>query len=321
MNAQKQFYDLERADKGIHRDVRDVIGELTRLAEKEALKNEKELAKKAKVTSEGGTTSMKNKLRSSAARRTNQKITYSEVSSGDENSDKEVMPVQPKNKKDKKTFKTASDKDIQIEIIPDVPRKAYINTISCDANESARIKTLEHALLEQAKNQTKIQKALEESQETLALFMKSMVEKEKKHEDAVQTKPVTSYSVVDAAARDSDTHQQVMKLPQHFEGLTVSQNTIEMTSKEFYLYNSLQEKILSDRIRQNEMTERLRQSERDGAEKLRQSERESAEKLRQSERESAEKLRQSERESSERIKQCERESAERMALIQLMYRK
>jgi len=45
--------------------MKDVIGELTRLAEKEAFKNENELAKKAKVTSEGGTTSMKNNLRRS----------------------------------------------------------------------------------------------------------------------------------------------------------------------------------------------------------------------------------------------------------------
>ena len=35
MTAQKQFYDEDRARKGIKRDVRDVVGELQRIRKKE----------------------------------------------------------------------------------------------------------------------------------------------------------------------------------------------------------------------------------------------------------------------------------------------
>ena len=44
MNAQKQFFDEERANKGVERDVKDVIAQLNRIADRNQIKDQTELA-------------------------------------------------------------------------------------------------------------------------------------------------------------------------------------------------------------------------------------------------------------------------------------
>jgi len=89
MNAQKQFYDEERANKGVKRDVKDVIGELNRIASKKQIKEQTELAirptrSKKKTFSEKDYEAVKPSNRSISNKRVTRKISYAESSSEDD---------------------------------------------------------------------------------------------------------------------------------------------------------------------------------------------------------------------------------------------
>ena len=263
MNAKLQFYSEKRADKGVRRDVKDVIGELNILAKKSIINNQldatklsatKDGAAEKRTPADSGTTSTRFNLRSSAPKRSNNNVSYIEESSDDEISEQEDITTPPK-KKNKPSKMAASVIDSPTIENTIFSQNMDFASATYKREEVAYQKSIESSLAEQTLKTQKLEKKLEETHEMLALFIKNqtnMEMKKKKKKDKKRQDTVATKSTFLNRAEDT-TSGMTMMLPQSIvDNRSWISNNIGMTSREFFLYNSLQERQSIDRLRQCE---------------------------------------------------------------------
>ena len=214
MNSQMQFYNEARANKGVKRDVRDVVGELTRLNNKNQLKSQIDLAKitkqskaapAAKQSDVKGTAPVKRNLRNRAPTEDYPTVSYMDCSSEEgamseeeeEEEDVVVTTIQPPKKKSKKDLKSVTENERK-KVPVSSASQSFILTNNGNSQKSEREESLERALLEQTEwnkksdeKTQKLEKMLEESKQLLVLALKNQNNKSIEHDNAVSTKPMS----------------------------------------------------------------------------------------------------------------------------------
>lgn len=275
MNAHKQFYDEERANKGIRRDVKDVIGEINRLEIRKQVKDQTDVTRptrtkpipQKKVFIVEDDVSVKSDRRSQSNKRVHKKITYAESSSEDEICDVVKCPVQQTKKKSKNSsnseFRNESSKVLDAEV-----SKCSVTTINFDKRKEDDESDIKQSLLEQAEKTRRLEKLLEESQEMVALLLKNQTAEKSNKADS-KTIPTTQESMSHITSIFGSNSHCSATLPQpQYETQGPNICTVAMTNKEFYLYHALQEKSRNLEKEFYLSAERMRQTEKDSAERL-----------------------------------------------------
>lgn len=262
MTAQKQFYDEDRARKGIKRDVRDVVGELQRIRKKEECGNEPEHKRSTRIrTSHNAHLNTVPTLnipvlrpKRSAAKKANEIISKSIIPEVNnlkkipENNFEKDSP-QPKKAKLLKNPPVSNTYQDQQQSVKDIP-----------VNFTERLNSVEKYICKEQEERNNIviemTKALEKSNELIALMLEAKKSKDTmslKNEEPIEvcrsTPPLTFGS--NQIDQTTSGMNYLTKVKDPLETL-INSNKIQMSSREFYFYNALQEKQAAERVRQLE---------------------------------------------------------------------
>lgn len=274
MNSHQLFYNEDRANKGIKRDVKDVIGEITRLELRKQIELTRETRAKTihpkKMLSGKDAVSLKPNFRSNSTKRAHKKISYAESDTEDEIIGVDKNPFEHTNKKSKNSSKSESSNESSKDLISyDSKRSVSTSNFDKRKEDNENYIYFQQSLLEQEEKiqkqnekTTRLEKLLEESQEIVALLLKNQAEKANKSD--TKTNPIVQENMSNVTSIFGSKPTCSATLPQVQYN---SQSSVTMTNKEFYLYHALQEK---SRQCENDFllsTERMRQCAKDSAER------------------------------------------------------